>query len=81
MDNEEIVRVLRIVEIKGPRSLVEKQVENSLHGTKTLRQYPKGRPAGVIQITAVTLHEFPEVLDNAEEMEGFGEYAEDDPVR
>ena len=52
--NEDIVRVIRIVEIRGPRSAVEQQVQLSLHGT---------RPGveGCI-VTSVTLSEFPETI-------------------
>ena len=54
------VRILRILEYVGEREWAEKQVANSLHGTKTL---PKGR------ITAVTLGSFPEILGSAEALE------------
>lgn len=55
---EDIVRVIRIVEYVGPRSAVERQIEGSLHGTK------KGiyGPNGAVQITAVTLGLFPEII-------------------
>lgn len=59
---EDIVRVLRIIEIVGPRSLVEKQVANSIHGTKTWND---------IRISAATIGEFPEILErvNTESVE------------
>ena len=55
--NEDIVRVLRIVEITGPRSKVEEQVRQSLHG---IRKYHD------LQITSVTLTEYPEILEQAQ---------------
>lgn len=51
------IRVLRLVEYTGPRDLVEAQIKRSLHGT---RDHGNG-----VMITAVTLHEYPEVLENA----------------
>jgi hypothetical protein len=53
---EDIVRVLRIVEYVGPRDRIEKQIANSLHGTKTWND---------IQISAATIGEFPEILERA----------------
>ena len=32
----DIVRVLRVIEYVGPRDLIEKQIEHSIHGTKKL---------------------------------------------
>lgn len=59
---EDIVRVLRLVEYEGPRSLVEKQIENSITGTK----WGHGNSAiGRVRITAVTLDQFPQVLEEA----------------
>jgi hypothetical protein len=52
---DDIVRVLRLVEYVGERGWVESSVTNAVHGTKVM---PKGR------ITAVTLHEYPEVLSS-----------------
>lgn len=54
------VQVLRIVCIHGPRDAVERQVENSLQGTKRL-------PNGVV-ISAATLGDFPEILHNLPEV-------------
>lgn len=74
---EDHVRVLRVIEYTGPRSLVEEQVRTSLHGTRdgiraTRLQMTTGRSAedirtalGPVQITAVTLGEYPEVLERA----------------
>jgi hypothetical protein len=64
---EDIVRVLRIVQYEGPRSLVEKQIENSIHGMRYgLRQLGNYEPENRVQITAVTLGEFPQVLTEAQ---------------
>lgn len=51
---EDIVRVLRIVEIVGPRSWVEKTVANSVHGTRHC-----GRGC---EIRAVTIGAYPDAL-------------------
>jgi len=59
--DEDLVRVLRVIEIRGPRKAVEKQVENSLHGKKTLRN-------GVV-ITAATVEGYPEIIESAAEVE------------
>ena len=71
---EDRVRVLRVVEYAGPRSLVEEQIKLSVHGTRqgigTVRDaimHPK-HPDGPVLITAVTLDEFPEVLERAREI-------------
>lgn len=53
MADEDIVRVLRLIEYIGPRALVEKQVTNSIHGS---RVGMAGQGKGVL-ITAVTLNE------------------------
>ncbi|API60581.1 hypothetical protein BSL82_15860 [Tardibacter chloracetimidivorans] len=52
----DIVRVLRVVEYVGPRDLIEKQIANSLHGSKTFGHL------GEVRISAVTIGEFPEIL-------------------
>jgi hypothetical protein len=51
---EDIIRVLRVIEYIGPRSKVEKQVANSLHGTK--------EPGNGVIIRAATIGAYPEVL-------------------
>jgi hypothetical protein len=64
----DIVRVLRLVEYEGPRDLVEKQIENSIHGTRygiVGRGLGGGWPRPAVRITAVTLEEFPQVLEEA----------------
>lgn len=52
------VRVLRLVEFAGERADVEQQVRQSIHGTVDARN-------GRVIITAVTLHEYPEILQVA----------------
>lgn len=47
------IRVLRIVEYVGPRDVVENQVQNSIHGQRTIRN---------MTIRATTLGSFPEIL-------------------
>lgn len=56
----DIVRVLRIVEYVGPREAIEKQVANSIHGSRT---YPTR--FGEVTIRAATIGEYPEILDRA----------------
>ncbi len=51
---DDIVRVLRIIEYTGPRTLVEANVQNSIHGEKRL-------PNGVV-IRVATIGNYPEVL-------------------
>lgn len=48
------IRVLRLVEYAGDRDAVQEAVGNAIHGTIHI--------AGRYNITAVTLHEYPEVL-------------------
>lgn len=57
---EEQVRVLRLVQYEGPRAVVETQVADSIHGIRVCRK-------GEVRITAVTLDQFPKVLDEATE--------------
>lgn len=58
--SEDIVRVIRIYEFSGPRSLIEEQISNSIHGEKVLNT-PKGR----VVIKAATLGNYPELLETA----------------
>jgi len=58
--NEDIVRVLRVVEYVGTREWVEETVKRSLHGTRVVEGYGT--------ITAATLGAFPEVLTRAKEV-------------
>jgi hypothetical protein len=67
---EDIVRVLRLVEYEGPRSVVERQVANSIHGTRYACQVGASTVAwpsasSRMRITAVTLGGYPEVLEEA----------------
>lgn len=67
---EDHVRVLRVIEYTGPRALVERQVERSLHGTRLGVRNADGyflEPSdnSPVRITAVTLGEYPEVLERA----------------
>lgn len=57
----DIVRVLRIVEYVGPRDLIEKQIEQSIHGTKNFG--PRGLE---ITIRAATIGGYPEILGQEE---------------
>ena len=63
---EDIVRVLRIIDYVGPRSLVEKQIRLSLHGERkgTCWDPRDGLPriSGNVTIRATTLGEFSEIM-------------------
>lgn len=61
---EDRVEVLRIVRYEGPRSLIEKQVQQSLHGSRE-GWTGAGHPDGGIVITAETIGEFPRVVQLA----------------
>jgi hypothetical protein len=54
----DIVRVLRIVEIVGPRDLVERQVNGSLHGQRLGAKSADGQ----VVIRAATIGTYPEIL-------------------
>lgn len=54
------VRVLRVIEYVGPRDLIEKQIQNSIHGTKKI--------GNGVTINVATIGSFPEIL-NADEKE------------
>lgn len=54
----DIIRVLRVVEICGPRDLVEKQVNNSLHGQREGAYSAHG----MVVIRAATIGNYPEIL-------------------
>ncbi len=60
---KDYVRVLRIVEYAGERAWVEETVRRAIHGT---------RATGRGSITAVTLHEYPEKLVEAEQTDDSG---------
>jgi hypothetical protein len=55
--DEDIVRVLRIVEYVGPRSWVEDQVSRSIQGTKVIVDGPRRK-----MIHAVTIGSYPGIL-------------------
>ena len=55
------IRILRIIEYVGPRDAVEKQIEDSIHGTRNgTRSEATGE---YCKITATTLGQFPEILE------------------
>lgn len=54
----EIVRVLRVVEYVGPRKHVEEQVAKSIHGERRI-----SKPEGDVVIRAGTVGLYPEVLN------------------
>ena len=56
---EDRIRVLRVIEYIGPRSLVEEQVARSIHGTA---RFHKNRD---VEIRAATIGAYPEVLEKA----------------
>lgn len=62
MSNNEIVRVLRILEYTGPRGAVEKQVRQSIHGEKKCLVNVSPGASHWVMIRAATIGEFPEVL-------------------
>jgi len=59
----DIIRILRVIEYRGPRKAVESQVERSLHGTRRL-------PNGVV-ISAATINSYPEILEQTDGVDGF----------
>lgn len=56
---EDTIRILRIVEYTGPRSAIEEQVRNSIHGERKVVH-------GTVTIRAATVGEFPEILSRPE---------------
>lgn len=77
--NEDIVRVLRVVEYEGPRSWVEATVAKSIHGEKDVSQFyhekedfrsghDRDRRTRKI-IRAATIGEFPTILQRASDAE------------
>lgn len=57
----DIIRVLRLTEISGPRDLVEKQLEQSIHGKKEVCK--EGR---IVIIRSFTLGEVNEIIGQEE---------------
>lgn len=60
MSGNDHVRVLRIVEYEGPRTLVENIVERSIHGLKVIET-----SEGKLNIRAGTIGGYPEILESA----------------
>jgi hypothetical protein len=60
---EDRVRVLRLVEYDGPRSWVESTLAHAIHGRKLVSTLHGHRGC----ITAVTLTQYPEILERARE--------------
>ena len=59
--NEDIIRVFRLVTYTGPRSMVDKQLENSIHGSQRVIQQGK-----VMTINATSIGTFPDLLKHAD---------------
>lgn len=64
-NNQERIRVLRLIEYEGPRHLVEKQVEKSVHGTRLGIRDGILDGGRYVRITAVTLGIYPEIIEDA----------------
>jgi len=54
--NNDIVRVLRVIEYIGPRSEIEKQIKQSIHGEKFIEKIN-------VTIKAATVGTFPEIFN------------------
>lgn len=54
MNDNDTVRVMRVIEYVGPRDKVEETVSNSIHGEKRL-------PNGMV-IKAATIGNYPEII-------------------
>lgn len=65
-EKEDTVRVLRVIEYVGPRSWVERTLENSIQGTKT---FDEVRGGGKATIRAATVGGYPEILEGIEDLE------------
>ena len=55
---EDIVRVLRVIEYVGPRSVVEKAIKKAIHGIKTIEG-----ANGPLEIRAATIGLVPDILE------------------
>lgn len=69
--HEDYVRILRLYSFEGPRSLVEKQVQNSLPNGSTRKGVMFGSTKadsekGDIIFTVATLGDFPEIMSRAQ---------------
>jgi hypothetical protein len=66
---EDIVRVIRLIEYQGPRSKVERQVAQSIHGyrwgLKDAGTFAEPSIHNAVKITAVTLGTYPDVIEPA----------------
>lgn len=65
------VRVLRIIEYVGPRIDVERQINNSIHGTKQW---------GKVTMHAVTLGSYPEIMEEFTQENSTTEYDYNDDI-
>lgn len=65
-------RILRVLEYVGPRAVIEDAVKRSLHGTRI-----GGTHENAYNITAVTLHEYPEVIRLARKIDA----TEPEPIK
>lgn len=61
----DIIRVLRIIEYSGPREEIEKIIEKSIQGTKTLRAIGYLDP---VIIRVATIGGYPEILGVPDEI-------------
>lgn len=57
------VRVLRVIEYTGERSLIEDLISESIHGERRYKRFFKG-VNGEVVIKAATLGLYPEILEN-----------------
>ena len=55
---EDIVRVLRVIEYVGPRSVIEKAVKSAIHGSKIIQS-----ATGTLEIRAATIGLVPDILE------------------
>lgn len=66
---EDIIRVLRVIEYEGPRSVVEETVGRSIHGEKRIPVKGEwaSRPKGEMIIRAATVGVYPQILQKGGE--------------
>ncbi len=68
---EDIIKVVRLYEFTGPRSVIEKQISKSVHGEQI---------HGKVTINAYTLGTWPEIIEAAKsraEILGYDKLARD----
>jgi hypothetical protein len=70
---KDYIRIVRVVEYVGNREAVEYQIKRSLHSEKLVNYQEKGK----LIIRATTLNEFPDVLDELEQLGFDQKYARD----